>query len=163
MLKKIFYHNFDRHLKGEETHMKSLPIPAFCAVYFMTLSVLTQGMLDVWIKILSFTPVISSMPWRVNFLFLTAISVLMGYQTLAGIKRRELDVTRNSVQIGLLVEIALVIGDIIFIREYRDIIPEALFLRSPFIFFTSINILILIYLIWKLDLLRDKYGNWQFF
>lgn len=143
--------------------MKNLPMPAFYAVYFMTLSVLTQGLFDVWIKILSFSPLISNMPWRINFLFLTAISVLMGYQTLAGIKRRELDVTRNSVQIGILVEIALVVGDVIFINAYGDIIPEAFIIRLPFIIFTSINILILFYLTWKLNLLKDKHGNWQIF
>ena len=143
--------------------MKSLPVPAFYAVYFMTLSVLVQGLLDVWIKMLSFTPLVPSMPWRINFLFLTAISVLMGYQTLVGIKRRELDVTRNSVQIGILVEIALVIGDILFISEYGDIIPEVLSIRAPFVLFTSINILILIYVALKLDLMRDKHGKWQIF
>jgi len=89
MLKSIFAAHFKHYLSGESKKMKSLPMPAFYAVYFMTLSVLTQGLLDVWIKILSFTPIISSMPWRVNFLFLTAISVLMGYQTLVGIRRCE--------------------------------------------------------------------------
>ena len=143
--------------------MRNLPMPAFYAVYFMTLSVLTQGILDVWIKILSFSPLISSMPWRINFLFLTAISVLMGYQTLAGIKRRELDVTRNSVQIGILVEAALVVGDLLFISQYQETIPEALAIRLPFVIFTSINILILLYLVWKLKLLKDEKGNWQIF
>jgi len=63
------------------------------------------------------------------------------------------------VQIGLLVEIALVIGDVLFIGAYQATIPEAFLIRMPFIIFTSINILILLYLIWKLDLLKDKDGQ----
>jgi hypothetical protein len=122
----------------------------------MSLSVLLQGIFDIVIKLAGYTPWIVRFPWRVDFLFLTAISVLMGYQTLIGMRRRELDVTRNSVQIGILVETALVVGDIYFIIKNYQEIPEALPIRLPFIILTAINIGILVLISHKLKLFKKS-------
>lgn len=151
----------EHYLGGGSENMEELPRKAFWLVYFMTLSVLIQGILDLVIKFAGYTPFMVMFPWRVDFLFLTGISVLMGYQTLKGIEGRKLEVTRNSVEVGLLVEVALVVGDVLFIIQHQDTIPEALWVRSPFIFFTIINIGILLYLIQKLHLFRDPKGKVQ--
>jgi len=143
--------------------LKDFPNPVIWLVYIMSLSVLLQGVFDVIIKLGGYTPWLVKFPWRMDFLFLTAISVLMGYQTLIGMRRRELDVTRNSVQMGLLVEIALFVGDIYFIIQNRITLPEALPIRLPFIVLTFINILILGYLVYRLSLFKDSEGNWKFF
>lgn len=162
-IRRIIEHLADEHLGEHEGKMKAFPRSVLWLVYLMSLSVLTQGIADVVIKAAGYTPWIVKFPWRMDFLFLTAISVLMGYQTLVGIQRRELDVTRNSVQIGILVEIALVVGDVYFLIHHHHEIEGALAIRAPFIFFTTINVFILLYLIYRLDLFHDEKGNWRFF
>lgn len=143
--------------------LKKFPKHIVWLVYFMALNVLAQGIMDVSIKLASYTPWMKTLAWRTDFLFLTAISVLMGYQTLIGMRRRELDVTRNSVQIGLLVEVALLVGDAWFIIQNRVILPEALPIRMPFMIFTLLNIIILSYLVFRLHLFKDEQGNWRLF
>lgn len=162
-LRYLIEHLADDHLGEHEGKMKAFPRSVLWLVYLMSLSVLFQGIADVVIKLGGYTPWLVKFPWRMDFLFLTAISVLMGYQTLVGIQRRELDVTRNSVQIGLLVELALVVGDLYFLMVHGSEVPGAAAIRSPFIFFTTINILILSYLVYRLDLFKDEKGNWRFF
>jgi hypothetical protein len=139
--------------------LKDVPTHIIFLVYIMCLSVVAQGVADVVLKVLTYTTPLEILPWRVDFLFLTGISVLIGIQTLRGMKRRELDVTRNSVQIGLLVEIALVVGDLLFIQNFGDTYRTVAFVRSPFVVLTTINILILGYFVVRLDLFRDKKGK----
>ncbi len=143
--------------------LKKFPKHIVWLVYFMALNVLAQGIMDVSIKLASYTPWMKTLAWRTDFLFLTAISVLMGYQTLIGIRRRELDVTKNSIQVGLIVEIGLFVGDILYVKKHQAAVPELLSTRLPFIIFTFINIIIILYLIHTLKLFKDKKGYWKVF
>lgn len=147
----------------DKGQLKEFPRPVIWWVYLMSMSVLLQGLADIVLKVGGYAGVMVKFPWRMDFLFLTVISVLMGYQTLIGMRRRELDVTRNSVQIGLLVEIGLVVGDVYFVLQNYDWLPEALVIRAPFIVFTTLNIFILLYIVWKLSLFRDVNGEWKVF
>jgi len=146
-----------------EGKLKNFPKHIVWLVYFMTMNVLAQGIMDIAIKLASYTPWMKALAWRTDFLFLTAISVLMGYQTLIGIRRRELDVTKNSVQVGLIVEIGLFVGDILYVHKYQEAVPELLATRLPFIVFTFINIMIIMYVIHTLKLFKDSRGNWRLF
>ena len=143
--------------------LRRMPNTVICLVYIMCLSVLIQGVADVAIKIGGYASLVTKFHWRVDFLFLTALSVLMGYQVLLGMRRRELDVTRNSVQTGILVETALVVGDIYFVVKYSHLYPDALAIRAPFIVLTTINIFIFLYIIKRLELFKDQTGHWSFF
>lgn len=163
LVKKFLDNHTKRIFDVDEGKLGEFPNTVIWLVYLMSLSVLMQGIFDVLIKLGGYTPWVVMFPWRMDFLFLTAVSVLMGYQTLIGMRRRELDVTRNSVQIGLLVEIALFVGDIWFVIENRELIPAALPIRLPFIVLTFINILILAYLVYRLNLFKDRKGNWRLF
>jgi hypothetical protein len=165
-IKKSVSNYLDRHTQkifdpiDEKPHR--FPKSVVWLVYIMCMSVLFQGIMDVVLKVLGYTPFVTRFPWRVDFLFLTAISVLMGYQALVGIRRREMDVTKNSVQVGLLVEVALVVGDIFFIAQYEEV-ATALAFRLPFVILTSINIVILGYLIYSLKLFTDEKGKLKLF
>jgi hypothetical protein len=146
-----------------EGKLKHFPKHVVWLVYFMAINVLAQGIMDIAIKVAGYTPWMKALAWRTDFLFLTAVSVLMGYQTLIGIRRRELDVTKNSVQVGLIVEIALFIGDILYVKEHQAAVPELLATRLPFIIFTFLNIIIILYLIHTLHLFKDEKGGWRIF
>jgi len=137
-----------------EGDLRYVPGHILALTVFLCLSVLLQGIADVVLKIVSYTPLLTSLPWRTDFLFLTAISVLMGYRTLQGMRMRRFDVTRNSIELGVLVEISLVIGDTQFIFQHLSDIPEVLPMRLPFIILTTINIGILVYSYHTLKLRR---------
>ena len=147
----------------DDGKLKDVPNVVIWLVYIMCMSVLIQGIADVVLKVGGFTPLLVKLPWRMDFLFLTLISVVMGYQALKGMRRRELDVTRNSVQIGVLVEIGLVVGDIYFIAQNIADYPGVLWIRMPFMVLTTFNVFIFIYIIQRLDLFKDKKGNWRCF
>lgn len=132
-------------ISSNEGQLKVVPNHVLALTLFLCLNVLVQGVADVALKLLSYTPILPALPWRTDFLFLTAISVLMGYRTLSGMRRLKFDVTRNSIELGFLVEIALVIGDTEFIVRHVDLIPHVLWMRLPFIVLTLINIVILNY------------------
>lgn len=60
-------------------------------------------------------------------------------------RMRKFDVTRNSIELGILVEISLGVSDTQFIFQHLLDIPEVLPMRPPFILLTIINIGILLY------------------
>lgn len=146
----------------DDGKFKNIPRCVLWLLYIMSMSVLIQGFFDIILKILGYTPLLVQLPWRVDFLFLTGISILMGYQALIGMRRRELDVTKNSIQIGILVEVALVVGDIYFVIQNIDIFPSVLAIRAPFIVLTFINIIIFGYVSSFLDIFKDEHGNWNY-
>ncbi|HEY5714501.1 MAG TPA: hypothetical protein VIT68_04070 [Candidatus Gracilibacteria bacterium] len=149
-----------------DTHhgqLRKFPNSVIVLVYVMCLNILLQGFLDIFVKFGAYTPWIVDMPWRIDFLFLTAISVLMGFQTLNGMKEQKLDVTRNSIHLGLLVEASLVIGDLHFISVYQTVIPEVFWFRMPFIILTIFNIWILGYIFYRMHLFADKDGHIKLF
>jgi len=130
-------------------------------ILFLSYNVLIQGVADVVIKGAGYTPWFNALPARWDFLFLTAVSVLMGYQVLIGMRRRELDVTRNSFALGILVESGLVISDVIHLIDYATHHQNLFIIRLPFIILTSLNLLILIYIARHLKLFRSKKGVFE--
>ncbi len=128
-------------------------------ILFLSYNVLAQGIFDVIIKVGGYTPWFEPLPMRIDFLFLTAVSVLMGYQALMGMRRRELDVTRNSVSLGIIVELGLVASDVLHVVEYGHMYPWLYSIRLPFIIFTSINFFILIYIARHLQLFKNEEGK----
>lgn len=128
-------------------------------ILFLSYNVLLQGIADVVIKAAGYTPWFQAFPSRWAFLFLTAVSVLMGYQVLIGMRRRELDVTRNSFALGILVEAGLVICDIVYLVKYISAYDYLLTFRMPFIVFTVINFFILVIIARHLKLFTNKKGK----
>jgi hypothetical protein len=124
-------------------------------VLFIAYNVLIQGIADVVLKVLTFFPGFPPLPLQIDFLFLTAVSVLMGYQALVGMRRREIDVTRNSFAIGILVEAGLVISDITNVVAFSQQYNYLLWVRLPFIVLTVINFFALLYVARRLHIFRD--------
>lgn len=151
-IKKHVEECFDTH----HGQLRKFPNSVIMIIYFMCINILVQGFLDIILKVGGYSPLITSMPWRIDFLFLSALSVLMGFQTLNGMKQMKLDVTKNSVQVGLLVETALIVGDLHFISIYKNILPEVILFRAPFIALTAVNVFILIYVIKRMNLFREN-------
>lgn len=153
------HHHTKRIVDQNDEHFRLYPRWSIWLVLYLSYNVLAQGVADVVLKIGGYTPYMVALPWRTDYLFLTAISVLMGYQALKGMRRRELDVTRNSVSLGILVESALVIGDLEYIWMHMETYPSLYLVRLPFLILTSFNILILTYIALKLRLFVTRSGK----
>ncbi len=145
-----------RLIQKDEGKLKHVPDVVIDLVFFLCFSVLFQFFADFLLKFLGYADLILRMPWRTDFLFLTAISALMGYQTLIGMQRRELDVTRNSIQLGILVELALIVGDVYFVFTNPELQPHLLYWRLPFVVLTAFNFFILIFVAYKLKLFNHS-------
>ena len=156
----LFYKNIRRHIVKKLTRVtasnrgqfKHVPKNVLFLTYFLNVSVLMQGMADVALKLFGMAGIVPNLPWRTDFLSLTLISVVMGFRAFRGLRQHKFEVTRNSLELGLLVESALVIGDTEFIYRNMEVLPHIFMLRMPFIIFTSINILIILYSHYVLEL-----------
>lgn len=144
-IKRVLHCMIGNTLETNEGQLRRVPNHILGLTLFVCVSVLAQGFADVALKLVSYGGLLPEMPWRTDFLFLTAISVLMGYRTYAGMHHRKFDVTRNSIELGVLVEVALVVGDTQFIYMQMADVPHVLFIRLPFIVLTGLNIIILLY------------------
>jgi hypothetical protein len=125
-------------------------------IFVMSISSVLQAIGDFSLEGLSFFEIIPKIPLRLEFMYLTLISAVLGQFTLWAIRKRELDVTIESVILSFLVETALVTSDLFFLYTHPEMNLYLIFLRTPFIVLTSINILILAYSSWKLKLFVSK-------
>ncbi|MGE3279028.1 MAG: hypothetical protein AB7J40_04555 [Candidatus Altimarinota bacterium] len=159
MITRFLHHHTTRVVDENSQKFRLYPRWIIGLVLFLSYNVVIQGIGDVIIKIAGYTPWFSPLPMRLDFLFLTAVSVLMGYQALKGMRRRELDVTRNSVALGLLVELSLVVSDITHLIQFGATHPSLMWIRLPFIILTTINFFILFFIAKHLKLFVDEQGK----
>jgi hypothetical protein len=143
----------------ERGQLKHIPNFVIFLIYVLCLSVLFQAALDFVIEGLMLLGFIEKIPLRVDFIFLTIISTVMGVQTLKGMTRRKLDVTRNSILIGIVVETALIVGDLILIFERSSELAILPHIRLPFLMLTFMNLGILLFVGKKLKVFRDRHGK----
>jgi hypothetical protein len=132
--------------------LKNIPNSIIVLTMFMGTSALLQFVADSLIELSMLFNLIPKLPFRIDFFFLTGISALLSWHTLQGIRRKEIDVTQDSTQISWLVEVALFSGDIYFILNSGYINAPIIWIRTPFLILTFINILIVTYTIYKLKL-----------
>jgi|GEM_PF-4793484 len=143
----------------ERGQLKHIPNFVIFLIYVLCLSVFFQGGLDFVIEVLMLGGVIDKIPLRVDFIFLTILSTVMGVQTIKGMTRRKLDVTRNSILIGIIVETALIAGDLVLIYSQSHELGILPYIRLPFLLLTFLNLGILLYVSSRLKVFRDKKGK----
>lgn len=153
-LQRFFHDSLSRIVATDEGQLRRVPNHVLALVLFVCASVLLQGIADVVLKILSYGALLPKLEWRTDFLFLTAVSVLMGYRTFQGMRQRKFDVTRNSIELGLVVELGLIIGDSHYLSNNVSTYPWLIGMRVPFIVLTSLNMVILVYTYHTLKLRR---------
>lgn len=147
----------------ERGQLKHIPNFVIFLIYILCLSVIFQAGLDFVIETLMITGFVEKIPLRVDFIFLTILSTVMGVQTLKGMTRRKLDVTRNSILIGIIVETALIVGDVLLIVQRSGDIGVLPFIRLPFLMLTIMNLGILLYVAHRLKVFRDRHNRIQLF
>jgi hypothetical protein len=143
--------------------LKKIPNFVIFLVYILCLSVIFQAGMDLVVETLMLAGFIEKIPLRVDFLFLTLISTVIGIQTLNGMFNHKLDVTRNSILIGIIVELALITGDLVLIIEDADKYDILPFIRLPFLTLTCMNLGILMYVAIRMKVFRDRHGKVRIF
>lgn len=111
---------------------------------FMSLNAILQATVDLVAEgfmLAGMFPV--KVPFRLEFLCLTLISTVIAYLTLKGLREGNLDVTRNTLFLGLLVETSLVLGDLYLLANLEKDFWPILFFRLGFIVLTCCNIAII--------------------
>ncbi len=130
---------------------------------FMSLNAIFQAMADIIIEIIILLNLVSfKLPFRLEFLLLTMISTVIAYLTLKSMREGNLDVTKNTLIIGLLVESSLVIGDIYLLFNTNQYFWMTLLVRLPFMILTSFNITIITRIIWRNISIKSKRPNYRF-
>ncbi len=137
--------------------IKNCPNSVIYASGIISYSAIIQFVSDIFLETASFFNFPPLLPIRPAFLVLTAISALQSYQTLRGIRRRELDVTQDSVQVGIVVESGLIFEDLYFIYNYPDINPIMIISRTPFLILTSLNVILFVYIMTRLQLFKFNF------
>jgi hypothetical protein len=127
------------------------PLVVFLSL-FMSVNALMQAIGDAVLETLILSGLFVKIPFRIDFISLTTISAILAWHTFRGIQRKEFDVTHDATQVSLVVELALVIGDLYFIITYFSANPAVLWIRLPFLVLTTINVLIVLYIIIRLKL-----------
>jgi hypothetical protein len=124
--------------------LKPIPNSVIFASAFLSASAVIQFVVDMCIELIAYLKLIPSIPLRIDFISLTTISAFLAYQTLTGLRKRELDVTENSLKLGFIVESALIIGDLVYLNH--NPVQYYIGLRIPFLFFTMINLMLISYI-----------------
>ncbi len=159
-MKKFFIGNLVKFTRlivdTNQGKFASVPDSVIALSVFMAINAIIQAIADIIIEGLSLFGLIVSMPLRLEFLFLAIISSILGIFTLQGLMRKEIDVTRNSLRLSLMVEIFLVIGDVYFLLFDESINATIFWIRFPFMVFTTINIGIVVYIIWRMHIFRRR-------
>jgi hypothetical protein len=121
-------------------------------IYFsllLSFSVIGQALVDFVLETMSLLGLIDPIPFRLEFLFLTLLSGILGFFTLSGIRKRHIDLTRSSLITSICLEVSLVASDVYYLSRINEFGQYYERIRLPFIILTSINILLILVIIWQ--------------
>lgn len=141
----------------------NLPDFVIALSIFMSANAILQAIADIVIEGLVLAQLVPfKLPFRLEFLFLTLISTVIAYLTLKGLREGNLDVTKNTLLLGLLVESSLVIGDIYLLANTTKDFWVIFLVRIAFLILTASNIGIISYILWRRHKVKHSRPNYQF-
>ena len=138
--------------------LKVIPNSVIVASTLLSISAIGQWLVDLSCELLAYFGVLPPIPFRINFITLTFLSALLAYQTFRSLQHNELVITNSALQVALLVETGLIIGDVYFLSnlEYPLASGFLVFFRMPFITLTTINVLLIGYIYLRLRFFKAK-------
>ena len=154
----FYLHSLSREIIDTDSgKLKSCPNAVIWLSFFMSISNITQITAEIIIETLVFSSILDIyLPFRLEFLLLAVISTLLANFTLNGLRKRELDVTQNSTILHVLIEMSLIVSDIYFLLTFEGSDLRLALIRSPFLILTSINVLFIAYIAFRLDLFKVR-------
>mmetsp|Transcript_9938 Transcript_9938/g.28487 ORF Transcript_9938/g.28487 Transcript_9938/m.28487 type:complete len:387 (+) Transcript_9938:190-1350(+) len=127
-------------------HVELVPRRAVRAAVVVSWNALIMAVAEIIIEILIVAGIYPKLPFRLDFFFLTLLSALLGYHTLHGVRQGHFDTSRNALQVGALVESALIAGDIKFMVNQAATYSASVPTRMPFLLLTAVNLVLVLYL-----------------
>ena len=160
---KTIIHTLLAPLDTEVGRLSNIPNFIIRRTRFMSLNAVGQAVADVVLEVLLLLGLFSfKIPLRVEFLFLTLLSTVIAYLTLKGMREGSLDITKNTLIIGLIVESSLVLADVyLLVNTHKDLMSIFL-VRLPFLLFTASNIYIISNILWRRHKVKKNRPNYQF-
>jgi len=141
---KRFIRRFTAPIDTEAGDLSNIPNFFIRQSIFMSFNTIVQAIADVIIEALILLSLVSfKIPFRLEFLFLTAISTVTAYLTLVGIHGGKMNVTRNTLVLGFLVESSLVLVDIYLLFNTDTDFRTVFLIRLPSTVLTSTIIYII--------------------
>ena len=83
--------------------------------------------------------IVPYIPFRLDFLSLTALSTVLAIQAIRGVRQGEIEVTVNALVMSAAVELCLILGDIVYLAKHAGSYPLVIVIRVPFMILTTIN------------------------
>lgn len=142
--------NLTSFIDHDEGQLKHLPNFIIYLSLWVSISNILQTLADYTLEILS---ILHLLPFKIAFnpeyLFLLTIGAILAKFNLEGLRRKEIDVSKNGLNLAFIVESAILCSDIFLITSRTDNLLH-IYSRIPFMILTSINIVIVTYTIFKL-------------
>lgn len=142
------------HIKYNSLGLRPIPNSVILISLLLSFNTIFHLLLDITIEALSFFSLLPKVPFRIDFLSLTFLSALLATQTLAGLRKKDLELTQSSLIVGFFVEAALIVGDIYFITQNSTTYTFASNLRYLFIFLTFLNALFIVFIILRMRIFK---------
>ncbi|CAM9155967.1 unnamed protein product [Chrysoparadoxa australica] len=146
----------EHHDHAAEGWESRITLGVIIATLIMSWNAIAMFVAEVIIEILVLVGAMPKIPFRMDFFSLTTLSALLAYQTLRGIHHGEMEVTRNALIVAVAVESFLLIGDFLFLNEYADKYFAVIPVRTPFMALTFVNVLLVVFIYFKLHLWESK-------
>lgn len=163
MIIQTIYRNLTAPIDTEAGQLTNIPDFLIAWVIFMSGNAILQAIADVILEICILTGVVEfKIPFRLEFLFLTVLSTVIAYLTLKGLREGNIDVTKNTLIIGFLVESSLVFGDLYLLLHTEKDFWMIFGVRLPFMVLTLMNILIICNLLHRQYKTKKSRPNYRF-
>jgi len=156
-------HKLSAPIDTESGRLTNIPNFVIGFSVFMSINAILQAIADIVIEFAIIAGWVGfKIPFRLEFLFLTLISAVIAYLTLRGMREGDLDVTKNTLTLGLIVESSLVIGDIVLLATIDTGFWSTFAVRLPFMILTTMNIFIISYILTRRYIVRIRRPNYRF-
>ena len=127
------------HAYRQEALTRKITYKTLVATTIISWNCILMFIVEVVIEFALLFKILSHIPFRLNFLSLTALSVVLAIQAIRGVRQGEIELTGNALVMSAAVELLLIFGDIVYLVQYADTYPLVVKIRIPFMILTSIN------------------------
>ncbi|MEM1312638.1 MAG: hypothetical protein AAGF07_04205 [Patescibacteria group bacterium] len=160
---KEILHNLTSPIDTEAGALNNIPDIIIKFSVFMSANAIFQAVLDVIIEVLILSGITPfKIPFRLEFLFLTLISTIIAYLTLNGLREGNLDLTKNTLFLGFIVETSLLLADIYLLFNTTKEFWVVFGVRTPFLILTSFNIALVSFILYRNYHIRHIRPNYRF-
>lgn len=141
------------HIESEPIHHCKAEI--YIAI-FVSFNAILQMILDIVFEIIKLVDV----GLRINHLSLTFLNAFISYKTLSAIHQDKFRFLHEDVQIFWILELLLILGDVFFIFDNKEVNKNFVYSRLLFIGFSIFNVIYITFIILKYKLYHITYqGN----